>query len=89
MDLHLEVRERVHKKIHIYYIQFINKRKFISFLTSNFSCEQPTFHIGMGSPPLPRKSHKEHNGAYCVYLQRRVVGEIFSIHTRRQNIVKS
>ena len=32
-----------------------------SFLTSKISCEQPSHHIGMGSSPLTRKSHEEHN----------------------------
>ena len=36
-----------------------------SFLTLKFSCEQSPFHIGMGSMPLPRKFHEEHNDTYC------------------------
>jgi hypothetical protein len=32
-----------------------------SFLTSKFSCKQPSHHIGLGSSPSTRKFHEEHN----------------------------
>ena len=46
------------------YSNVSTKRKVSSFLTLKFYYEQPSFHIGMGSLPLTRKFHEEHNDTY-------------------------
>ena len=37
----------------------------ISFLISIVPHEQPSYCTGMGSSPLVRNFHEEHNDAYC------------------------
>ena len=74
MDTHFEERKRVHRKLMIFnqnvikllYIEMYEQREIIihSWFKSIF-CEQPSFHIGMGSSQLPRKFHEGHNDNYC------------------------
>ena len=73
-NIHYEVRQRVHKKLTIfnqnnmgllYTIMYKQKGKVSSFLTLKISCEQPSSHIGMGSSPLTRQCHEEHNDTHC------------------------
>ena len=47
------------------YSNVSTKGKFRSLLALKVSCEQPYFHIGMGSLPLTRKSHEKHNDTCC------------------------
>ena len=72
--MHFEVRKRVRRELTIFSLKHYEviissivstRRKVSSFLTSKDSCEQPTFHIEMGSMSLPRKFHHEHNDKYC------------------------
>ena len=65
MDIHFEVRKKIHKTLTIFNqnnIRLLTKGKVGSFLTFKFSCEQEAFHIGRGSSLLTRKFHDEHNG---------------------------
>ena len=45
----------------IVYSNLTTKEDISSFLTLKFSCEQQNIYIGMGSSPLARKCHEEHN----------------------------
>ena len=42
--------------------------KFYSFLSLKVSCEQPYFHIGMGSSPLTGKFQEEPNEPIMTFL---------------------
>ena len=41
------------------------KGKVSSFSTLKISCEQLSFCIGIGSSPLTRQMHEEHNDIHC------------------------
>jgi hypothetical protein len=64
-NIQFEVRKRVHRKLTIltllYIVRYQQRKKKGSFLTSNKHCEQPSFHIGMGSYHWQRKFHDEHH----------------------------
>jgi hypothetical protein len=67
IDIHFEVRKRDHIELTIInqnnmkllHIAFSQERQNL-VLTLIISCEQPSFLIGTGSMPLPRKFHEEH-----------------------------
>ena len=42
-----------------------NKGKCEFILVLRNSCQQPSTRIEMGSSPLTRRLHEEHNGTYC------------------------
>lgn len=46
------------------YSNVSTKGQISSFLTLQLSYEQPSFHIGMVSPPLTRDFHEEHDDTY-------------------------
>ena len=72
-DIHFEVRKWAHGKPTIFlqnsmiivYNNVSTHGKLNSFLVLRIHCEQLSFHISMGSMPLPRKFHEEHNDTYC------------------------
>ena len=70
--MHIEVRKRVHKKFRIFnqnyvkllLIEMYKKEKTWFIFYFKISYEQSSFHIEMGSSPLPRKFHEEHNDTH-------------------------
>ena len=61
----LSIFNQNNMKLLYIYIYLSTKGRVSSSLILKIACEQLSFHIGMGSLPLTRIFHEEHNDTYC------------------------
>ena len=83
-NIHFEGRKRVLRKLTIskllYIVRCQRRKKISSFLTSDNHCQEPSFHIGMGSSPLTRKFHDEHHNRLEHYSANESCAQLLWLH---------